>query len=462
MMRLPTIIYTISDILQEYNARAIVVGGSVRDHILHKHVKDYDIEVYGLNSMDELEQILSKFGTVNQVGKSFGVVKFTHDGEEYDFSFPRIEHKVGHGHRGFKIDIDGSLDFPTASRRRDLTMNALGFDVIDGAFVDPYGGIEDINNGIIRHIDDVTFIEDPLRIYRVVQFAARFEFDIDDATKKLCKTMISGGMLEELPKERIFEEFKKLLLRSSKPSVGFELMQELGVLKYFPELADIVDVPQSPKWHPEGDVWTHTMLCIDMMSKELSSCKYSEKDYLKFMFAILCHDFGKATHTAIEEDGRIRSIGHEKAGVEPARKFLYRLMNEHDFIESVLPLVEHHLKPSQFYRNNAKSKAIRKLATKVNIEELVLVARADFLGRTTDESMSGVYEAGDWMLSIAKDLKVHNRPLDRLLKGRDLIDLGLEPSKKFRDILESVYDKQLDGSLNSKKEALEYVCKYFV
>ena len=225
-------------------------------------------------------------------------------------------------------------------------------------------------------------------------------------------------------------------------------------MRYFPELKALIGVPQSLQWHPEGDVWIHTMMCIDKMVPLLGD---DEKLNLKYMFAILCHDLGKATHTTIEEDGRIRAIGHEEAGVAPTKSFLYRLTNEHDFIASVLPLVEHHLKPSIFYRGKAKDKAFRRLATKVNIEELVVVAKADFLGCTTAESLSGIYLAGEWMLEKAKGLNVEKRPLTSLLQGRDLISLGFQPSPLFSKILEELYELQLEGKIETKESAVAYL-----
>ena len=458
-MQLPKIIYTISKQLKEKNAKAVVVGGSVRDHFLELEIKDYDVEVYGLEKIEELEAILAQYGSVNLVGKSFGVLKFQYDGEEYDFSFPRTEQKTGAGHRGFDVFVDGEMSFKEASKRRDFTLNAMGYDVEEQKFLDPYAGLEDMKKGLLRHIDDETFVEDPLRVYRAVQFCARFEYSLSEESFELCRTMVEAGMLEELANERIYIEFRKLLLKSPKPSVGFELMRELNMLRYFPELKALIGVPQSPIWHPEGDVWIHTMMCIDEMVKLLGD---DEKKNLKYMFAVLCHDLGKATHTSIEEDGRIRAIGHEEAGIEPTKSFLYRLTNEHDFIASILPLVEHHLKPSQFYRGKAKDKAFRKLATKVNIEELVVVAKADFLGRTTEESLAGVYHAGEWMLERAKRLKVEKRPLSGLLQGRDLIALGLKPSPVFKEILEELYDLQLEGKIEMKEEALAYLEKKYL
>jgi len=454
-MQVPNILKTISNALQKYNAKAIIVGGSVRDYFLKLPSKDYDIEVYGLDNLEQLEKILSKFGSVNLVGKSFGVLKFVHEKEEYDFSFPRLESKVGKGHRGFDVETDGSMTFEQAALRRDFTINAMGYDIEAKAFLDPFNAQEDIDAHLLRHIDDYSFVEDPLRVYRAVQFCARFGYELATETKKLCINMVKDGLLEELPKERIYKEFVKLLLKSPKPSVGFKLIRELGILRYFPELEAIIDVPQDPKWHLEGDVWVHTMMCIDTMVGLLGEDK---KQNLKYMFAILCHDFGKATTT--EEDGCIRAIGHEHEGTDLTKSFMYRLTSEHDFIESILPLVEHHLKPSQFYDAKSKDKDIRKLATKVNIEELVIIAKADFLGRTTQESLRGNYEAGEWLLEKAKGLKVQNKPLDNLLQGRDLIDLGLEPSSEFKMILEKVYDLQIEGDVSTKEEALEYVKKY--
>ena len=458
-MYLPPIIREISSHLLRRNAKAIVVGGSVRDHFLGLDIKDYDVEVYGLASMEALEEILSLYGSVNLVGKSFGVLKFIHEGEEYDFSFPRLEEKTGQGHRGFEVSIDGTMAFEKASRRRDFTLNAMGYDIENALFIDPYGGIEDMANQTLKHIDEVTFIEDPLRVYRAVQFCARFGYTLAEESFVLCQKMVTEGMLEQLPKERIYTEWTKLLLKSPKPSLGFELMRALGILRYFPELEALIGIPQSPKWHPEGDVWRHTMLCVDEMSLLLKeeSMKREEKQKLKYLLAILCHDLGKATATTIDSKGQIRAIDHEYQGIAPTQKLLYRLTDEHDFIESIVPLVEHHLKPSQFYQGKSKDKAIRKLATKVNIEELIIIAKADFLGRTTDEALAGVYHAGEWLRERAKNLKVSNNPLDNLLQGRDLIDLGLRPSREFKKILDEVYRLQLDGILEEREGALAWV-----
>lgn len=462
-MYLPSIIKTISKKLSQTNAQAIVVGGSVRDHFLGMPIKDYDIEVYGLSKLEDLEAILALYGSVNLVGKSFGILKFTYDGDEYDFSFPRVERKISAGHRGFDVKCDGYLSFAEASRRRDFTLNAMGYVVESGEFLDPFGGRKDMDRGLLRHISTSSFVEDPLRVYRAIQFGARFGYTLARKTTLLCQQMVADGMLEELPKERIYMEWVKLLLKSPKPSVGFELMRELDVLQYFPELQALIGIPQSPKWHPEGDVWTHTMMCVDAMARLKTA---DDKIDLKLMLAILCHDLGKATTTTIGEDGSIHSIRHEYEGLKPTASLLYRLTNEHDLIDSILPLVRYHLAPSQLYRSHfhrthPTDKAIRRLATKVNISELVIVAKADFLGRTTEESISGIYPAEEWILEKASLLQVTDRPIAPILQGRDLIALGFAPSPIFGEILDRVYDLQLEGEVSGRDEAIEFAVKEF-
>jgi tRNA nucleotidyltransferase (CCA-adding enzyme) len=457
MMHLPAILFTIADDLEALGGRAIVVGGAVRDHFLGSLIKDWDVEVYGVASIERLSEVLQRYGRVNLVGKSFGVLKFVYEEREYDFSLPRIDKKVGVGHRGFAVEVDGTLSFMEASRRRDFTINAMGYDIKSGRFLDPFGGQEDIEKGVVRYVDRATFVEDPLRLYRGVQFASRFGYRLAKETFDLCWQMVAEGMIAELPKERVMMEWQKLLLKSPKPSVGFELMRSLGVLeRYFLELHALIGVPQSPKWHPEGDVWVHTMMSLDAMAN-LCREGYTQERRLRLLFAILCHDLGKATHTQIDEEGRIRAIGHERAGVEPTQKLLYRLTNEHRFIASLLPLVEHHLKPSQFYHAKSNASAIRRLAMQVDILELVIVAKADFLGRTTHASKEGIYHAGEWLLERSKALQVDKAPLTPLLQGCDLIALGLSPSKAFGQILKRVYEKQVDGEIKSREEAMMFV-----
>jgi len=449
-MFVPHILKIISKAIARDNGSAVIVGGAVRDHFLKLPMKDYDIEVYGLERLEVLEEILKSYGRVELVGKSFGVLKFMHAGETYDFSFPRIEQKVGRGHKGFACQIDGTISYEEAARRRDFTCNAMGYEIEAKIYLDPFGGREDMQAKILRHIDEKTFVEDPLRIYRGVQFCARFGYEMAKETKDLCAVMIAQGALEELPKERVYEEFKKLLLKADKPSIGFELMRELGVLRYFPELEALIGVEQEKRWHPEGDVWVHTMMVIDAMAKLKTG---EEKRDLMLLYAALCHDFGKPATTEMIA-GRIRSLGHEEAGIAPTQRFMSRLSNEQDFIDKILPLVAQHLKPSQLYHDRASKAAVRRLSTKVNIKDLVIVAKADFLGRTTEEAKKGDYPAGEWLLEMAEELDVSDKAPKMLLQGRDLIALGLAPSPRFKEILDAVYEKQLDGEVENTQEAI--------
>ncbi len=452
-MIIPKILQTISKTIAKMGGNAIIVGGSVRDHFLGIEAKDFDIEVFGLESLEVLEEILKGFGRVELVGKSFGVLKFIHKGETYDFSFPRFDEKVGAGHKGFSIMIDGTISYEEAAKRRDFTCNAMGYEIETQTFLDPFAGREDMEAKILRHIDAKTFVEDPLRVYRGVQFCARFGYKMAEETKALCSIMIEEGALDELPKERLYEEFKKLLLKAEKPSIGFELMRDLGVLKYFPELEALIGVEQEKRWHPEGDVWIHTMMAVDAMAGIHTG---DAKRDLMLMYAELCHDLGKPATTKVM-DGRIRALGHDKAGLAPTQSFMEKLTNEQDFIDKILPLVEQHLKPSMYYHDKSSKAAVRRLSTKVNIEDLVYVAKADFLGRTTEEAKRGEYPAGEWLLEMAKELDVVNHAPKPFLQGRDLIALGMYPSPKFKEILDAVYEKQLEGEVGSRDEALEVV-----
>jgi len=456
MIHLPKELSQLFDALIAHGARPVVVGGFVRDALLNTPSKDIDIEVYALQTLDELKSLLSPYGNVHEVGKSFGVLKLRIKGYECDFSFPRTESKTGSGHRGFDVICDGALDFSTAARRRDFTINSMGYDVKTKELLDPYGGTKDLKKKILRCVDTHTFVEDPLRVWRAVQFATRFELECDEELIVLCRKMKQEGSLDELPKERLFEELKKLLLKASRPSMGFKLMQQMGLLETFPELAAMQGVEQDPAYHPEGDVWTHTLLCLDAMAQESFQ---DEKERLIMMLAILCHDMGKPATTAFN-DGRIRAIGHEIEGLKPTRRFIERLSDEQQLMDEILPLVEHHLKPLQFFKQGAKSAAIRRLCVKVNIEKLVKLARADFFGRTTEEALSRRFEAGEWLLREAEALNVHLKAPVPLIQGRNLIHCGLTPSPEFKPILDAAFDAQLEGEFSDADQAAQWLENY--
>ncbi len=448
---LPNTLTKILKLLQEKGATPILVGGCVRDHFLNLEIKDYDIEVFHIEDFETLTKYLEQFGKVKLVGKSYGVLKLSVDNEEYDFALPRVEKKVAKGHKGFEVISNSALSFKEAARRRDFTINALGYDFIKEEFLDPFDGLKDLENKILRHIDDNSFVEDPLRVYRAVQFTSRFAFNLHEKTSILCKKMIKNGDLEELAKERVFEELKKLFLKSTKPSIGFELLRELGVLKYFPELKALIDCEQEPEYHPEGDVWIHTLMTLDEMAKLKTGDEY--KDLVLF-FAILCHDFGKPLCTKVI-DGKITSHKHESLGIEPTVSFLEKLTNDKKLIADVLPLVKSHLSPFQLYLHNSSDKAVKRLALKVDIEMLCLVCLADCLGRTIEDKCK-CHDAIFWLKNKAAQLKVSNEGPKPIVIGKDLIELGFIPGVLFKEILDFAFDLQLDENMK-KEEIIEQI-----
>ncbi|MGB5918262.1 CCA tRNA nucleotidyltransferase [Arcobacter sp.] len=455
-IKLPNTLTGILKLLQEKGAKPILVGGCVRDHFLNLQIKDYDIEVFHIENFETLTKYLEQFGKVKLVGKSYGVLKLSVDNDEYDFALPRVEKKISKGHKGFEVISNSYLSFKEAAKRRDFTINALGYDFINEEILDPFDGLKDLENKILRHIDDNSFIEDPLRVYRAIQFASRFDFTLDEKSFDLCKKMVSNNDLEELPNERIFEELKKLFLKSSKPSVGFELLKELGILKYYPELQALIGCEQEPQYHPEGDVWIHTLMCLDEMAKLKTGDEY--KDLVLF-FAILCHDFGKPLCTKVI-DGKITSHKHESLGIEPTISFLEKLTNDKKLIADILPLVKNHLSPFQLYLHNSSDKAVKRLALKVDIEMLCLVCLADCLGRTIEDKCK-CHEAISWLKNRASQLEVTNSGPKAIVMGKDLIALGFAPGVLFKEILDYAFDLQLDEDL-SKELIIEKIKEKYI
>lgn len=443
--------------LQENGINPILVGGCIRDFFLNKPLKDYDIELFGCNDIPKIQTLLSQFGKVKLVGKSFGVFKLQCFEYEFDFALPRTEKKVGKGYTGFEVQSDGFLSFEKASLRRDFTLNSIGYDFLSQTFLDPNNGLKDLENKILRHIKDESFIEDPLRVYRAVQLCARFDLTLDEKTFTLCQSMVKEGCLKELSHNRIFEEFKKLLLQAPKPSIGFELLKELDILEDFPELKALIGCQQEYEYHPEGDVWIHTLMAIDEMAKLRGGESFRD---LYLMLAVVCHDFGKPATTQVIK-GKITSYKHEKEGIAPTIEFLNRLTNDKKLIENVISLVENHLAPFQLYVHDSSQKAIKRLANRVNIEDLCLVAKADCKGRALKDT-SKCDKATTWLLTQAQELEVHTNALKPLILGRDLIALGLEPNKEFKTILDEAYELQLENEYLSKETILQHIKKKYL
>lgn len=434
----------------------MLVGGCVRDELMGVEPKDFDIEVYGIEP-PKLKEILQQFGRVDAVGESFTVYKI---GQDLDVSLPRREKKVSRGHKGFIVEGDPWMTFEEAAKRRDFTINAIMKDVLTGEIVDCYNGREDLKLKKIRHIADETFVEDSLRVLRAAQFAARFECSIDEKTIELCQTID----LTDLPKERIWGELEKLLLKSEKPSIGLKYFYDLNVAsQLFPELTALVGVPQDEVWHPEGSVEIHTLMVTDEARKLIDDLPYSKQ--VTVMLGALCHDFGKPATTKFFDD-KWRSHGHDEAGVEPTISFLNKLgiftLDGFDVRGQIVQLVRYHLLPAMFYKQPPGAGAFRRLARKVELDLLYRVSKADTLGRNPDwlpkEKWSNS-DAQEWFIEKARGLNVENKPLEPILLGRHLIELGLKPSKQFGEITKAVYELQLDGKVTNLDEAIAEVKK---
>jgi tRNA nucleotidyltransferase (CCA-adding enzyme) len=437
--------------VREAGGRALIVGGWVRDRLMARPSKDIDLEVYGLDA-DRLKGILGAFGPVNVVGESFTVFKVA----DIDVSLPRRDSKVGRGHRGFVVEGDPSLSPREAARRRDFTINAISWDPLADAYEDPFDGRADIARRTLRAVDPATFGDDSLRVLRALQFAARFEFVLDPGTSELCRRI----PLDDLPAERIWGEIEKLLLLARRPSRGFQLALELGVIdRMFPELKALVGCPQEPEWHPEGDVWVHTLLVIDEARTRIDDLERPQQ--IAVMLGAVCHDLGKPPTTAFV-DGRIRSIDHEQAGVAPATAVLDRL-NVHsiggfDVRKQVLGVTAHHLKPGMFgmSKTPVSDGAFRRLAQKVDLEILARVAKSDCMGRGGGFDCSAM----DWFLERARELGVQNAPPKPVLLGRHLLAIGVPPGPQMGEILRAVYERQLDGTVTTVEEGLAVAREY--
>jgi tRNA nucleotidyltransferase (CCA-adding enzyme) len=418
--------------------------------------KDWDVEIYGI-APARLRELLEVFGPVNVVGEAFTVYKL---GAHLDVSLPRRERKTGRGHRAFFIEGDPEMTIEEAASRRDFTINAILRDPLTGEIIDPCNGRADLKAKTLRAVSLETFGEDSLRVLRAAQFAARFEFTIDPQTESLCRAID----LSDLPNERIWGEMEKLLVRAERPAIGFECLRDLGAIdQLFPEIKALIDVPQDPEWHPEGDVFVHTCLVVDRARELIDDLPYAKQ--VTVMLAALAHDFGKPATTEFI-DGRMRSRGHEEAGVGPTLSFLDRLnlhtLEGYDVRAQVVALVRDHLKPGEYFkkREEVGDGAFRRLARKCELDLLYRVAKADSLGRNADwVPREQWYDAAaqEWFIEHARQLEVESKAPPPLLLGRHLLELGLKPGPRIGEITRAVYEMQLDGRVSTLEEATEVV-----
>jgi tRNA nucleotidyltransferase (CCA-adding enzyme) len=447
----PPLAIDIARAVSAAGGRALIVGGWVRDRLRGELSNDVDVEVFGI-AQEALPALLAAVGRVEPVGASFPVYKVARPdgGTAIDVALPRRESKRGRGHKAFDVEGDPFMSPADAARRRDFTINAISWDPLQDEYLDPVNGRADLDRRVLRAVDLATFGDDSLRVLRAVQFAARFDFTLDDETAALCRQI----PLDDLPAERIWGEIEKLLLQAGRPSIGFALALELGVIdRLLPEMRPLAGCPQEPEWHPEGDVWVHTLMVIDR-ARALNG-DLDRPRLAAVMLGAVCHDLGKPATTAVI-DGRIRSIDHEEMGVAPTLSLLDRLnvhtLDGFDVRGQVVGLVANHLKPGMFHKApNVGDGAFRRLARKVDLELLARLARADCLGRTGDFDCSAM----DWFLDRARALGVEHQPPPPLLLGRHVVALGVLAGPRVGEILKHVYEQQLDGDITSVDEAIE-------
>ena len=459
-MKLPPPLLAALSALRSAGGRPRLVGGCVRDWLLGLEPKDFDIEVYGLD-YEALGRALAPFGPTDLVGRSFGVLKVRLDGSEYDFSLPRRESKTGAGHRGFAVAPDPALTEAEAAARRDFTINAIAYDPLDNQLLDFHSGVDDLKKKILRHTGPA-FVEDPLRVLRAFQFAARFELTLAPETVALCRSI--SGTYAELAVERVWGEWDKWATKAVKPSLGIIALKQTGWLEHFPEIAALDGVPQEPEWHPEGDVLVHTNHCLNALVG-LDSWRNGPPQTRRLLtLSVLAHDFGKATTTKqAERRGKLRWVSpeHEAAGGPLAETFLARIGAPLDLIPRVRQLVVNHLlhhQGAEEYRDTT----VRRLARKIEpatIDELIAVMQSDHLGRPPLVSAETVRRL-DHLRAAAKRLALEHGSPKPVVLGRHLISLGLHPGPQFKPALEAAFESQLDGAFHDEAGGLEWMRNY--
>lgn len=424
--------------------KALLVGGCVRDEIIGKASKDFDIEIYGFTP-EQLTEHLEQYGEVKKVGKAFGVFKIaTPNGFELDVSLPRVDSKVAEGHKGFEVEFKPDMTIAEAAKRRDFTFNALYKDPLTGEIFDAYGGVEDLRNRTLRVTDEERFQDDPLRVMRGAQFIGRFGLKADPDTLRLMQSMVPE--MKTLSPDRFLAEWNKLLDKSIKPSMALMALQEIGVIdELYPELAATAGQEQEFDWHPEGDVWIHTLLVVDAAADVVREHQLPPESARAVMYAALCHDLGKPATTTFE-NGRIKSHGHEEAGEAPTRALLANIGLDKQTVDKVANLVRYHLWPSSIYRAQEKGDqvsdgAFRRLAKRLDpatIEELTYVAEADHIGRGPFLDADHIDQyllpypdaAGRWVRERAQTVGVYQEKPQSVIMGRDIVSLGFKTKKK--------------------------------
>jgi tRNA nucleotidyltransferase (CCA-adding enzyme) len=423
---------------------AYAVGGSVRDEMLGRDNNDLDILVCGVEA-DRLQEILESEGKVHLVGKNFGVFVFKPSDDEasIEIALPRREKSTGLGHKEFDVQVDPDIPVEEDLKRRDFTINAMARSLRDQGLVDPYGGQEDLSNKVLKQVFDETFKEDPLRMLRACQFVARLDFTVEAKTFEGMKEHAS--LVNTVSAERVFHELEKLL-KAKKPSLGFQLMQQTGLLKeILPELEATVGVEQPKQFHIHP-VFEHILAVIDAAEDEPKSLRW----------AALCHDLGKPPSLAPHpKNGRPTFFGHEKISQEYVNDIFERLKAPDHLRAKVAALVrEHMFLPAE----ELSDKALRRLIQRVgreNIIELIYLRRADKIGGGVNvdlEAWKGLLERCHFELEGGAFSRS-----DLEISGKDLMQaFDLKPGPGLGQILDQLLEEVIqDPALNQREGLLK-------
>lgn len=452
---LPRTLARVLDAVRAAGGRPLVVGGAVRDAAAGRVPKDFDVEAYGIG-VEPLAAALGTVGRVHAVGRSFGVLKVALDGEEIDVSLPRRENKAGRGHRGFLVEPDPTMKPEEAASRRDFTINAMAWDPATGELLDFFGGADDLERGTLRHVGPA-FVEDPLRVLRGVQLAGRFRLTAAPETVELSRRLL--GEYDTLAAERVWGEWQKWAARSAAPSCGLRFLAASGWIARYPELVALDGCPQDAEWHPEGDVWTHTLLVTDRAAELAERDGLAEDDRRVLLLAALCHDLGKP-ETTLEDAGRIRSPNHA-ACTGTMQAMLDRLGSPPRTAARVVALGRQHLSHMSF---QGSARHVRRLARALGedgetIEMLARLVEADHSARPP--LPGGLPEPMVAIVELARELETAAAAPRPLVGGRDLIALGLVPGPELGRILRAAYEAQLDGEFDTPEGARRWVRERF-
>ena len=435
--------------VEQAGGRPHVVGGAVRDALLGLEPHDVDVEVYGLE-VAPLAQALARLGRVEAVGRAFGVLKlWMPGGAAVDVALPQRRSHNPSGERGVIAAPDPAMTPAEAAARRDFTWNAMALTPA-GELIDPFGGAADLRAGLIRHASPL-FGDDPLRVLRAVQFAARFAMRLAPETAELCRSLLP--MAAALPAERVWVEWQKWALKGRAPRIGLAALQESGWLALYPELEALAGCPQPRRHHPEGDVWTHTGYVCDAAVRIAERERLTAAEREALVFAALCHDLGKPATTVLAPDGEYRSPGHSKAGVPPTEALLGRIGAPRRVAALVVPLVREHM---SHMGAQVTERAARRLALRLEPATIVLwdlLVEADCSGRPPRPPC----RPGAPFAELAERLGVSRGRPAPLVQGRDLLAAGMEPGPQLGELLRRAYQAQLDGAFATPEEGLMWV-----